>query len=276
MSTISFDREAFRYDDTRGYPPEVAAAIGRALFELAGGRSGERVLELAVGTGRVAIPLTRAGADVTGIDISPRMLERLRAKWAEERTGEEVAPGGALHVEEGNITALPYEDGAFDAVLAVHILHLVAAWRSALDEALRVLRPTGVVLLGQDRRPGTPLTQMQQQWEAIMGDLGHAVMRPGAQFDVVVEELRARGYRVDVTVPVTWVGHRTPRWLLEQIAARSSSSTWEIPEDTLAESLVRLEAWARERFGGDLDQPQEERAEFHVARAVRPGGDAAR
>jgi ubiquinone/menaquinone biosynthesis C-methylase UbiE len=269
VSAVSFDREASRYDATRGYPPEVAEAIGRALYELAGGQPGLRLLEIGVGTGRIAIPLARAGADVTGIDVSPRMLAELRAKWAALRAEEGTAAGGALEVEEGNITALPAATSTFDAVVAVHILHLVAEWRRALDEALRVLRPTGALLLGQDRRPDAIGTEIQRRWEANVRELGYDPRRPGAQFDVVVDDLRARGLTVDISVPVTWTERRTPRSHLAQLAARSSSSTWAVPDEIFVESIARLEAWAEERFGAGLDDEVEERAEFHVARAVR-------
>jgi ubiquinone/menaquinone biosynthesis C-methylase UbiE len=268
MTTISFDREAHRYDDTRGYAPEVAEAIGRALFALAGGHPGVRVLEIGVGTGRIAIPLARAGAQVTGIDVSPRMLERLRMKWTTEH-GEE-GTGGSLEVEEGDITALPYAADAFDAVVAVHILHLVAEWRRALDEALRVVRQGGALLLGQDRRPNAESNELHRRWEQIVAELGGDPRRPGAPFDKVVEELRGRGLSVDITVPVTWTERRTLRAYLEHLASRTTSATWVLPDEIFAESIVRLRAWVAEHFGDDLDVPLEERAEFHIARVVRP------
>jgi ubiquinone/menaquinone biosynthesis C-methylase UbiE len=276
MPALSFDRAADDYDATRGYPPQVAEAIGRAFFALAGGQPGLSALEIGVGTGRIAIPLAQAGANVTGIDVSPLMLERLRAKWAGVLREQEpagvaagVAAGGSLRAEEGDITALPFASDTFDAVVAVHILHLVVAWRRALDEALRVLGPTGALLIGQDRWPNAVAIQMQQQWEALVGELGFDTHRPGAQFDVVVDELRARGLTVDVTVPVTWVARRTPRAYLEALAARSSSSTWAVPDAIFAASLARMRTWAEERFGARLDEAMEERGEFHVARAVR-------
>lgn len=270
MPVISFDREAYRYDASRGYPPEVATAVGQSLFDLAGGRPGLHALEIGVGTGRIAIPLARAGASVTGIDVSPRMLEQLRAKWAALGAAE-TTPGGSLGADEGNFTALPYPSASFDAVVAVHVLHLVAEWQRTLDEVLRVLHPTGVFLLGQDRRPGSSLIEVQQRWEAIVGELGYEVRRPGAQFDAVVEELRARRLQVHLLVPVTWTVRRTPRWLLGEIGSRSSSATWSVPDDIFAESLVRLEAWARERFAGRLDEPVDERVEFDVARTTMAG-----
>src|SRR5437868_2756129 len=80
---ISFDRAADYYDATRGYPPAVQAQIGQALLDAAGATPETRILELGVGTGRIALPIIRAGYRYTGIDIAPRMLDKLRTALAE-------------------------------------------------------------------------------------------------------------------------------------------------------------------------------------------------
>src|SRR5438128_12662491 len=77
--SISFDRAADTYDQTRGYPPDVQERIGRALLDAAGATHQSRILEMGVGTGRIALPIIRAGYRYTGVDISPRMMEKLRA-----------------------------------------------------------------------------------------------------------------------------------------------------------------------------------------------------
>jgi SAM-dependent methyltransferase len=71
---------AARYDDDPSPPGAVEAVVAR-LAELAGGG---RALELGIGTGRIALPLAARGVPVAGIDLSPEMVARLRAK-----------PGGA-------------------------------------------------------------------------------------------------------------------------------------------------------------------------------------
>lgn len=76
----SWDDEVARRYDTPGigmFAPEVLDPVVDRLAELAGGG---RVLELAVGTGRVAVPLAGRGVDVTGIELSPAMLAVLRTK----------------------------------------------------------------------------------------------------------------------------------------------------------------------------------------------------
>ncbi len=131
--SVSFDRAADYYDATRGFPPGGEQAIAH-LFTQAGGLSGgSLVLEIGVGTGRIALPLARHVRMLVGVDISRQMVNRLLAK----RTDEPVYPVLA------DATRLPFADHLFDAAVAVHVFHLISAWQQALDELARVLRPDG-------------------------------------------------------------------------------------------------------------------------------------
>src|SRR5687768_7407035 len=98
---------AARYDETSGpmFDPEVLGKTVDLLAELAGDGA---ALELAIGTGRVALPLAARGVPVTGIDLSPPMVEQLRAK-----------PGGdAIDVTIGDMTTTRV-DGTFGLVYLV-------------------------------------------------------------------------------------------------------------------------------------------------------------
>ena len=72
---------------------------------------GARVLDVACGTGNVSIPLARAGARVSGVDIAPNLLEQARARAAAEKL--EIA------FDEGDAEQLPYEDAQFDMVVTM-------------------------------------------------------------------------------------------------------------------------------------------------------------
>ena len=87
--SISFDRAVEYYDSTRGYPPEIAEAIGSALIGATDATPQTRFLEVGVGTGRIALPIIARGHDYTGVDISAAMMSRLRAKLVdlERETG---------------------------------------------------------------------------------------------------------------------------------------------------------------------------------------------
>ncbi|MGF7032971.1 SAM-dependent methyltransferase [Paenibacillus mucilaginosus] len=98
--------------------------------------SGSRVLEVGCGTGRTACHLAGLGMRVTGLDIRPEMLAK--AVRRAELQGVQV------HFAEGSITALPFEEGSFDVVLAESVTNF-ASIPDALREYCRVLAPGGLL-----------------------------------------------------------------------------------------------------------------------------------
>ena len=109
------------------------------VLELIGDVSGLDVLDAACGTGRYALLLAEAGARVAAIDSSAEMLQHARRKAAER--------GSAIDFREGDLTALPYPDEAFDLVVcALSLCHLTDL-NPAAREFARVLRPGGRVIV---------------------------------------------------------------------------------------------------------------------------------
>lgn len=96
---------------------------------------GQRVLDVGCGTGPVAITAARKGAQVTGIDLSPALLEHAH------RNAETAAV--SVEFQEGDAEALPFEDGSFDIVIS-QFGHMFAPRPDvAMAQMLRVLRPGG-------------------------------------------------------------------------------------------------------------------------------------
>jgi SAM-dependent methyltransferase len=103
------------------------------LLDSVGDISGQRVLEIAPGTGHLAAAALARGATVVGIDVAPNMVALARQR----------APGATFHV--GNAEALPFLDQEFDAVLCCFgLLHLGQPARG-VGEAARVLKPGGIL-----------------------------------------------------------------------------------------------------------------------------------
>jgi SAM-dependent methyltransferase len=128
-------------------------AFKRRVLERAALAEGERVLDVACGTGTLALSAARSARNVrvTGVDGDPAILERARAK-----AGNEVT------FDEGLSTELPYEDGSFDVVLSTLFFHHLsdeAKLRSA-EEVRRVLRPAGRAVIGDLGRPQDPLMRV--------------------------------------------------------------------------------------------------------------------
>jgi len=101
---------------------------------------GARVLDVACGAGQTAIPMSRAGAKVTGVDIATNLIEQARARAQAENLD--------ARFEEGDAEMLPYEDGSFDIV--VSLIGAMFAPRPDLvaAELKRVCRPGGKIIMG--------------------------------------------------------------------------------------------------------------------------------
>ena len=101
-----------------------------------------RVLDVATGTGAVALELVRQhGCSVVGIDRSPEMLAVARRRLAEHGLGTRIE----LH--EGRAETLPFPDGSFDAVTVTYLLRYVDDPAAAIGELARVVRPGGTMAL---------------------------------------------------------------------------------------------------------------------------------
>ena len=226
------ERVAATYDGTSGvFGPGAVEATAGVLAELAGGG---RALELAIGTGRIALPLARRGVEVHGIDLSRAMVARLRAK-----------PGGeAIPVAIGDI-ATTTMDGTFSlAYLVFNTIMNLTSQDAQVACFGNAAAPPGARRLLRHRVPGSraapaaagqdvlPWHVSEENWVAYSYDpatqamQGHYVEFTGGQGE----------YR---TMPFRYV------WpseldLMAQLAGMRLRDRWE--------------GWSRQPFTGESSQ----------------------
>ncbi|HEY7691085.1 MAG TPA: methyltransferase domain-containing protein [Gaiellaceae bacterium] len=109
------------------------APVHERLVELVAPAPGERFLDLACGTGEVALIAARAGAEVTGLDFSPGQLEKARAAAADA--------GLEVRFDEADVQELPYADASFDVVVSAFGMIFAPDHAGAASELTRVCRP---------------------------------------------------------------------------------------------------------------------------------------
>ncbi|SDE90050.1 Methyltransferase domain-containing protein [Thermus arciformis] len=242
-------RAAYAYDRLRAYPPEVAGRIATGIANALQAKGEEPVLlELGVGTGRIALPLIARGYRYIALDSNPAMLEVFRQKVAG------VMRKVRLLLADAREIPLPSEE--VHGVIVVHLWHLLPDWPRALAEALRVLKPGGVLLEGWDRVEAEADCRLQERWRALVEAEGVMVERGlhGRRLQEVEEALRRLGLRPRTREVVAWREERTPREALEALQERLYSFTQGVPPEVHERAMARLWDWAEAEFG-DLDRP---------------------
>jgi SAM-dependent methyltransferase len=232
-TVAEFDEIAPVYDETREpiEPPQI-----RTIAETLRGWGIDRLLEIGVGTGRVALPLASERLEVTGVDASRGMLSRARAK-------------GVRRLVRGSAYRLPFAAGAVDGALFVHVLHLLEDPVAALGEACRVARIGAAALVrppgGERPDRGGELSPQRLVFDRLR-EMGVDLPERGRggpgrkEAELLTEHPPQRTvvvHEADVTAPLaeglTMFERRASRWTLR------------VPP----EKLARAVAEARERLG---------------------------
>jgi SAM-dependent methyltransferase len=267
---VSAIKQGQRMMWTAGDYPELAqtiASAGELVAERAQAKAGDTLLDVATGSGNVAIPAALAGAQVTGLDLTPKLLEVARERAAEA--------GVQIEFVEGDAEELPFDDRSFDRVTSCFGVMFAPRHVLAAGQLVRVARPGARIVVaawtpeglngrmfkavGSYMPPPPPELQQPVMW-GVESHVRELFADSGAELEFE---------RTDVTFeaesPEKWFEYNE-RVLGPTIMAKAAlepQGKW----DALREDLVKLYSDANEADDGSMRV----RAEYLLSVAVLPG-----
>ena len=143
-------------------------------------KPGVKVLDVACGTGNLALPAARAGAEVTGVDIAPNLVEQARENAKNE--------GVNAQFDEGDAEALPYGDASFDAVVTMFGAMFAPRPDVVAAELKRVCRPGGFIAMAN----WTPAGFIGQMFKTMSAHVTPPAGMPSPLLWGVEENVRER------------------------------------------------------------------------------------
>jgi ubiquinone/menaquinone biosynthesis C-methylase UbiE len=252
--TSAYDAAADGFDRHRGLPADAANAVRAAVIGFLAPAARPRVLDLGAGSGRIGGPFANAGDDYVGVDLSLGMLRAFA-----QRVEPETRAG--LRLAQADGARLPFRDASFDAVMLIQVFGGMSGWRRVLDEARRVSRPPGVLIIGRLVRPEDGVdARMKGHLASILERSGIEPRRKNARGDA--RAWLAAAARLDRrAIAAAWTAERTPLAFLERQPTGAQFAA--MPQAVREDALRELRDWAAGAFGS-LDAVSSERHQFEL------------
>lgn len=254
--SVNFDRAADYYDETRAFPDGIAPEVGAFVAEKLGFNQQTHLLEVGVGTGRIALPLLPHVGSITGFDISTQMMGKLRAKQG----------GETIRLTVADAHQMPFVADSFDAVYITHVLHLVKDPVQVLHEIKRVVKAGHPFIHMRNRYSNTSaMQQVVDAWNTATPEKSKGPKR----WDNTDEALAGAGIVLDAEYGYTFPYISKLDDFLSRVEQRQWSSTWLMDDAVWQRGLDAIYKVIDEEFDGnrDFEAPTEGTFQVQVYRA---------
>lgn len=240
---INYDQAVAFYDETRGYRDGVVERYRDALLACTGVDRSARILEMGIGSGLIAQAFMREARNYYGIDLSLGMMRLIAGKL-------EGCQRPLL--AQADCANLPFAAASFDLVHAVRVFHHLSDWRDCIDEARRLLRAGGALVIVENLPPAEaeppPWAVVQEKWDQILRRLGvgddgirHGIWLTDEAMSQYIESTSASAETAELLryreKPVS------PRIMVERRVAGMFSSDWSLAASTRREAARQLIDW---------------------------------
>ncbi len=229
-ATFGYDRAVKYYDQSRSLPSDVMEVMTEMVADEVGRG---KCLEIAIGSGRMANPLSQYGVSIVGVDLSFRMLLRC----------EKGVP-----VAQASATSLPFPDNRFDVGVACLALHVIPDWPVAVQELLRVVRPGGILLVSPPWAWDCPISGKLRRFFAKQAGLAAPV--PGLQnLEELDEWMGRRGIKGEELLRLSFTYRSSLADIISALERREHAWVWPIPDEAMEPALAATRQWAKDQFG---------------------------
>jgi ubiquinone/menaquinone biosynthesis C-methylase UbiE len=233
-----YDTMAADFERQRSLPDRVAQSVRGAVLTAVADVERPRVLDVGAGTGRIGWSFAASGDDYVGVDLSAGMLRVFANRPLDGKRAMLVQSDGR---------ALPFVTANFDAVLLIAVFGSLADARQLVDEARRVLRPRGALIIGRIAAPDDGIDErLKQRLDRLLHRRIPQSRRHNgrAEAEAYLASIASITTEQNVT---SWTVERSPRAFLERHAKGARFS--QLPQTAREDALCTLGAWAQSEFG---------------------------
>ncbi len=220
MDSVSFDSMADKYNQTRSFPQAVMSDILKSLSCEFPSIKEMTIIDIGVGTGRFAIPLSTIAKSIVGIDISQKMLDVLMSNNTSKN----------LTTICCNAENIMFPNDSFDMAFAVSVFHLIPNWKKVLDEIERVLKTDGLCIIGRTEYVGAEGIQYEYIRHKVLRKYSKDAQERGLPFDQQLIEFNNRWKLLKKITAATWENSYIPSEILKSFEEKHWSETWNISD----------------------------------------------
>jgi ubiquinone/menaquinone biosynthesis C-methylase UbiE len=240
MSAVvsAYDAMAASFERQRPLPGWVAQSVRAAVLQALAGVDWPRILDIGAGTGRFGWPFITSGDNYVGADLSGGMLRTFANRPLDGKHASLVQADGC---------ALPFAAASFDAVLLIAVFGNLADACPLVDEARRILRPHGIVIVGRTAAPEDGIDErLKQRLDRLLHQRMPQSRRRNGR-EEAASYLAATASSTTEQIIASWTVERSPRAFLERHAGGARFSR--LPRPAREDALRALGAWAQTEFG---------------------------
>ncbi len=240
MELLSFDDLFKYYDETRIIPKNIFSEVISFITKKFPVNKYPKIFEPGIGNGRIAIPFAKKGYDITGIDISPVMLNDLQNKIKREKSKI------VINAYKGDITNLQFPEKSFNISLAVHLFYFVKEWKKALKELIRVTENYMVLI---NTGYGMEIPELNEKYKNYAKKYGFPILPIGVRStEEVLKYAKKSGCSYETLVDRwIWVSKNDVGKALFYLKNRAYSFTSFVPNEIHEKIIVQLEKEYRKK-----------------------------